>query len=88
VNRKLTVVRNVITAPRLPKKDALGEIGLNAISRATDSSTVPIKLETARTLRNEYIHDMNGLFMMSGRIASASANVNFCMPIQKENQHE
>jgi len=55
-------------APRLPRNDALGEIDLNPISSATDISTTPITLEAARTLKNEYIHDINGLCMMSGLI--------------------
>jgi hypothetical protein len=64
-------------APTLPRKDILGETGLNARSTASDTSTVPMTLEAAYTLRNEYIQDTNGLCVMKTRIPSASANVNF-----------
>jgi len=77
VNRKLTVVRNVTMAPRLPRKDALGEIGLTGISSPTDTTVTPMKLEVARTLRIEYIQDISGLCEMSGLVPAASATVNF-----------
>jgi len=77
VNKKLTVITKVMTAPTLPRKDAFGEIGLNAIRSATEISTTPMTPEAARELRNEYIQDMSGLCKMRGLMPSASATVNF-----------
>lgn len=80
-NKKLSVNRNVAMAPRLPKNDALGNIGRNASRMATVISMVPIKFEAACTLSQWYIQDISGLFAINGRMPAASAEVNFKTPI-------
>src|SRR6266852_3878107 len=80
-NKKLVVSRNVMMAPRLPMNEARGEMGRSARSNAIRSSTTPIKLETPCLLTTRYIQDMNGLWATSGCIPSASAGVNFKIPM-------
>src|SRR5438034_11845225 len=81
-NRKLSVVRNIITAIALPTAATRADSGRITIMTATAISTVPRRFENPCTLRKRYIQPMKGLLATRGWIPAASYGVNFIAPIQ------
>src|SRR5438093_10440951 len=71
-NRKLSVVRNIITAIALPTAATRADSGRTAIMTATATSTVPRRFENACTLRKRYIQPMKGLLATRGWMPAAS----------------
>jgi len=78
--RKLSVVANIPTAPRLPMADRVGEKRRAAMRTAMAISTVPMPFDTARTLPTEYSQERKGLCETRGWMAPASAAVNLNAP--------
>lgn len=81
--KKDRVVRNMSTAPALPKPEAFADQGRRPIKIAIATSTTPSALENARTVRKPYYSQpINGLCATRGCIPFASYPVNFIRPIQ------
>jgi len=80
VNKKLKVVSVIKIAPVLPTADISALKKRSAIKIAKMISAAPMTFETACTLKTEYIHDINGLFEISGSMAFASNVKNLAKP--------
>src|SRR5436190_20768304 len=71
-NRKLSVVRNIITAMPLPRAATRAETGRNPIMAAIAISTLPRRFENPWTLKTRYVYPMSGLLATSVWMAAAS----------------